>query len=214
MRRRYPTTTIRTLLPTLRNDSLTVHVTQVLLHSSNVFLSINRWRNVPPVNQSAKRLYPIPRHLEKGYGHFKCSYCDATWGSSRACRSLGTVCVEPACPGLLVDLLTATLCYCMYCELVFLRRPTPLPACGGGVYKLPPFLLCMIPFFLWGRCNDWWFQFYAGPLEPVFPFEMSIYHPKKKPLPSLDEDDDATGTKTTHHSTPNWISCTRQHLYY
>jgi hypothetical protein len=39
-----------------------------------------------------KRLYPIPKKSEKGYGLFKCRGCAAKWGSSRAVANIGQQC--------------------------------------------------------------------------------------------------------------------------
>jgi hypothetical protein len=43
------------------------------------------------------RLLPIPSESEKGYGLFRClsGKCCSSWGSSRACRSLGQFCLDP-----------------------------------------------------------------------------------------------------------------------
>lgn len=47
--------------------------------------------------QGQPRLQPVPRDLEKGYGLFKCLTpgCGSSWGSSRACRSFGQLCLDP-----------------------------------------------------------------------------------------------------------------------
>jgi len=39
-----------------------------------------------------KRLCPVPKSKEKGYGHFKCHVCHSTWGSSRALANIGQQC--------------------------------------------------------------------------------------------------------------------------
>lgn len=39
-----------------------------------------------------ERLYPIPKGEEKGYGHFRCTKCKSTWGSSRAIGNIGQQC--------------------------------------------------------------------------------------------------------------------------
>jgi len=39
-----------------------------------------------------ERLYPIPKGEEKGYGHYRCTGCKSTWGSSRAIANVGQEC--------------------------------------------------------------------------------------------------------------------------
>lgn len=39
-----------------------------------------------------ERLYPIPKGEEKGYGHYRCTGCKSTWGSSRAIAGVGQEC--------------------------------------------------------------------------------------------------------------------------
>ena len=39
-----------------------------------------------------ERLYPIPKGEEKGYGHYRCTGCKSTWGSSRSIANVGQEC--------------------------------------------------------------------------------------------------------------------------
>jgi hypothetical protein len=43
-----------------------------------------------------KRLYPIPKECEKGYGLYKCTQCGDNWGSSRAVANIGQECFSCA----------------------------------------------------------------------------------------------------------------------
>ena len=43
-----------------------------------------------------KRLHPLPREEEKGYGLYKCTGCGDKWGSSRAVASIGQECFSCA----------------------------------------------------------------------------------------------------------------------
>jgi len=40
-----------------------------------------------------KRIHPISKSAEKGYGHFMCRLCRETWGSSRAVANIGQQCL-------------------------------------------------------------------------------------------------------------------------
>jgi hypothetical protein len=43
-----------------------------------------------------KRLYPIPKECEKGFGLYKCTQCGDKWGSSRAVANIGQECFSCA----------------------------------------------------------------------------------------------------------------------
>jgi hypothetical protein len=43
-----------------------------------------------------RRLYPIPRGSEKGYGFYTCDQCNDKWGSSRAVMNIGQACFNCA----------------------------------------------------------------------------------------------------------------------
>mmetsp|Transcript_23211 Transcript_23211/g.38427 ORF Transcript_23211/g.38427 Transcript_23211/m.38427 type:complete len:464 (+) Transcript_23211:59-1450(+) len=47
-----------------------------------------------------KRLYPIPKEAEKGYGLYKCAICSDKWGSSRAVANIGQECFSCANKGI------------------------------------------------------------------------------------------------------------------
>jgi hypothetical protein len=42
--------------------------------------------------RGSKRLYPVPKGSEKGYGLYKCATCADVWGSSRAVSNIGQEC--------------------------------------------------------------------------------------------------------------------------
>jgi len=46
-----------------------------------------------------KRLYPLPKEEEKGYGLYKCTGCGDKWGSSRAVANIGQECFSCAKKG-------------------------------------------------------------------------------------------------------------------
>ena len=46
-----------------------------------------------------KRLYPVPKEDEKGYGLYKCTGCGDKWGSSRAVANIGQECFSCAKKG-------------------------------------------------------------------------------------------------------------------
>ena len=48
---------------------------------------------------NCKRLYPVPKQAEKGYGLFRCTKCSDKWGSSRAVANLGQECFSCAKKG-------------------------------------------------------------------------------------------------------------------
>ncbi|GMI42396.1 hypothetical protein TrCOL_g11593 [Triparma columacea] len=54
-------------------------------------------------DKNTPRLEAVPIHKERGYAHFKCGLCNATWGSSRGGRSLGNFCMTPTCPNKIND---------------------------------------------------------------------------------------------------------------
>jgi hypothetical protein len=43
------------------------------------------------------RLVAVPKSEERGYGMFRCRECRSSWGSARACPSLGQFCQTPSC---------------------------------------------------------------------------------------------------------------------
>jgi len=46
-----------------------------------------------------KRIYPVPKETEKGYGLYKCTRCGDKWGSSRAVANIGQECFSCAKQG-------------------------------------------------------------------------------------------------------------------
>ena len=52
--------------------------------------------NRPGSNDNLRRLYPIPKGEEKGYGLYKCHKCRDFWGSSRAVGNVGQNCFKCA----------------------------------------------------------------------------------------------------------------------
>ena len=51
-------------------------------------------------NTNLRRLYPIPKGAEKGYGLYKCHKCRDFWGSSRAVGNVGQNCFKCAGGGI------------------------------------------------------------------------------------------------------------------